>query len=211
MSPSVARGVLNVQILEITDCRSIEEAITEDEQQEEEIMTNEPLFPLLEELKLQRLPKLRHFFLAKSALEFPFLRVVCIHDCPEMKTFVQQGSVSTPSLKSVNNDDEVKVVDLNKVMFNSKIKYCQSMEEVITEEEQQGEEMTDEFLFPLLEDLELKGLPNLGHFFLTKRALEFPFLRVLRIHDCPEMKTFFQQGSVSTPCLKRVNSDNEVK
>ncbi|KAH0683032.1 hypothetical protein KY290_021615 [Solanum tuberosum] len=274
MSPSVARGVLNLRILEINDCQSMEEAITEEEQEEEEIMTNEPLFPLLEELKLQRLPKLRHFFLAKRALEFPFLRVVCIHDCPEMKTFVQQGSVSTPSLESVNNDDEVKVVDLNKVMFNSKvscpsleeleldraesisalcshklptaylsklaklyvsncaklrnlmspsvargalnlrileIKDCQSMEEVITEEEQQGEEMTNEFLFPLLEDLELKGLPKLGNFFLTKHALEFPFLRVVRIHDCPEMMTFVQQGSLSTPCLKRVNNDNEVK
>uniref|UniRef100_K4BSX7 Disease resistance protein At4g27190-like leucine-rich repeats domain-containing protein n=1 Tax=Solanum lycopersicum TaxID=4081 RepID=K4BSX7_SOLLC len=85
------------------------------------------------------------------------------------------------------------------------------MEEVITEEEQQGEDMTNEFFFPLLEDLELKGLPKLRHFFLTKRGLEFPFLRVVRIHDCPEMKTFVQHGSVSTPCLKRANNDNEVK
>ncbi|XP_015165542.1 probable disease resistance protein At1g12280 isoform X5 [Solanum tuberosum] len=267
MSPSVARGVFNLRILKIDGCQSMEEVITEEEQQGEEIMTNEPLFPLLQELRLQSLPWLGHFFVTKHALEFPFLREVTIHDCREMETFVQQGFVS---LERVNNDDEVN----NKVMFNSKvscpsleeleldraesisalcshklptaylsklaklyvsncaklrnlmspsvargalnlrileIKDCQSMEEVITEEEQQGEEMTNEFLFPLLEDLELKGLPKLGNFFLTKHALEFPFLRVVRIHDCPEMMTFVQQGSLSTPCLKRVNNDNEVK
>ncbi|KAM3205794.1 hypothetical protein P3L10_029204 [Capsicum annuum] len=40
-----------------------------------------------------------------------------------MKTFVQQGSMSTPSLKRVNYDDEVPVVDLNEWIhqrFNSK-------------------------------------------------------------------------------------------
>ncbi|KAM3205744.1 hypothetical protein P3L10_029154 [Capsicum annuum] len=84
-------------------------------------MTNEPLFPRLEELKLKLLPKLRHFFLTKRTLEFPFLRKVNIYDCPEMKIFVQHGSVSTQSLESVN-DDRVKVDDLNKWIqerFNS--------------------------------------------------------------------------------------------
>jgi len=119
MSPTVARGALNLRRIQIDNCVSMEEVITEEEQQGEEIMT---LFPLLEKLELEELPKLRHFFLTKRVTEFPFLRKVRIGDCPEMKTFVQQGiSVSTPSLASVNNDDEVKVVDLNKAMFNSKV------------------------------------------------------------------------------------------
>ncbi|KAM3288844.1 hypothetical protein P3S67_022274 [Capsicum chacoense] len=160
MSPSVARGLLNLQTLRIQKGQSMEE--------------------------------------------------VRIYSCPGMKTFVQQGSMSTPSPKSMNND--VKVVDLNKAMLNSKvscpnlevlelfnansitalcshqlpiayfsklkeltvhncgklrklmspsvargllnlqrlsIKECQSMEEVIAEEEQQGEEiMTNERYFP---------------------------------------------------------------
>ncbi|KAH0689450.1 hypothetical protein KY289_016808 [Solanum tuberosum] len=96
----------------------MEEVITKEEQQGEGIMT---LFPLLEELYLLRLPKLGHFFLTEHALQFPFLRKVKIHDYPEMKMFVQQRiSMSTQSLESVNNDDEVKAVDLNKAMFNSK-------------------------------------------------------------------------------------------
>ncbi|KAM3339459.1 hypothetical protein P3S68_029328 [Capsicum galapagoense] len=121
MSASVARGLLNLRILIVGDCESMEEVITEEEQQGEEIMTNEPLFPRLEELQLKRLPKLRHFFLTNPALEFPFLRKVDIYDCLEMERFAQQGSESTRSLKSVNFG-RVKVDDLNKWIqetFNS--------------------------------------------------------------------------------------------
>ncbi|MCD7456292.1 hypothetical protein HAX54_031169 [Datura stramonium] len=62
MSPSVARGVLNLRILKIGASPSMEQVITEEEQQGEE-MTNEPLFSRLEELVLYEPPKLRHFFL----------------------------------------------------------------------------------------------------------------------------------------------------
>ncbi|KAH0761531.1 hypothetical protein KY290_017604 [Solanum tuberosum] len=99
----------------------MEEVITKEEQQGEGTMT---LFPLLEELSLNKLPKLGHFFLTDHALKFPFLIRVWIDDCPKMKTIVQQGiSVSTPSLEWLNYDCVVKVDDLNKwtqQRFNSK-------------------------------------------------------------------------------------------
>ncbi|WMV31118.1 hypothetical protein MTR67_024503 [Solanum verrucosum] len=54
-------------------------------------------------------------FLTAHALKFSVLKEVQIDDCLEMKAFVEQGiSVSTPSLESVNKDDEVKEDDLNK-------------------------------------------------------------------------------------------------
>uniref|UniRef100_M1AR44 Disease resistance protein RPS5 n=1 Tax=Solanum tuberosum TaxID=4113 RepID=M1AR44_SOLTU len=97
MSPSVAKGLLNLQALSIEDCESMEEVITKEEQQGEGIMT---LFPRLQELNLINLPKLGHFFLTEHALEFPLLRILSICGCPGMKTFVQLGiSVSTPILK----------------------------------------------------------------------------------------------------------------
>ncbi|KAM3288854.1 hypothetical protein P3S67_022284 [Capsicum chacoense] len=220
---------------------------------------------------LDELPKVGHLFLTKRSLEFPFLREVQIHDCAEMKMFIQQGSVSTPSLRSVNNDDEVKLVD---TMFNSKVSFpnlqdlsidvannitalcshqlpmgyfnkleklevrrCgelrnlmspsmargllnlrtlriqkgQSMEEVIKEEEQQGEEIIcNEPLFLRLEELVICNMLKLRHFFLIKHAHEFPFLREVRIYSCPGMKTFVQQGSMSTPSPKSVNNDVKV-
>ncbi|KAH0781031.1 hypothetical protein KY290_000629 [Solanum tuberosum] len=100
MFPSVARGLNNLRRLDLYGCLSMEEVITEEEQ---EIMTNEPLFHLLEQLVIHNLLKLRHFFLTKRALEFPFLSVVYISECPQMKTFVP-GSLSTPNLKQVNYD-----------------------------------------------------------------------------------------------------------
>ncbi|XP_049401879.1 probable disease resistance protein At4g27220 isoform X6 [Solanum stenotomum] len=271
MSPSVVRGAPNLQTLWIEDCQSMEEVITQEEEQGEGIMT---LFPQLEVLVLRCLPQLGHFFLTEHALEFPLLREVVIDDCPEMNTFVKQGIfMSIPSLESVNNDDEVKAVDLNKVMFNSKvscpnltklyirklerisalcshqlptayftklesltvsgceklrnlmspsvvrgalnlqslrIRNCQLMEEVITEEEEQGEGIMT--LFPRLEVLELRWLPQLEHFFLTEHALEFPLLKEVEIDDCPEMNTFVQQGIfMSIPSLESVNNDDEVK
>ncbi|KAH0729512.1 hypothetical protein KY289_000700 [Solanum tuberosum] len=121
MSPSVARGLNNLRRLDLYGCLSMEEVITEEEQ---EIMTNEPLFPLLEALVIRNLLKLRHFFLTKRALEFPFLSVVHISECPQMKTFVP-GSLSTPNLKEVSYAfaRSAKVNDLNgwiQQRFNSK-------------------------------------------------------------------------------------------
>ncbi|PHT71551.1 hypothetical protein T459_26655 [Capsicum annuum] len=276
MSTSLARGLLNLRILSIEECQSMEEVIAEQEQEGEEIMRNESLFPVLEELKLCNLPELGHFILTKHALEFPFLKEVDICECPKMKTFINQGTMSsTLSLESVNNDDELKVVDFNKEMFNSKvlcpnlevlyiweansitvlcshqlpapyfsklealevqncgelrnlmsplvargllslrklrIEEYQSMEEVITEDqEQQGEQIMIEPLFLVLEVVILDMLPKLRHFFLTKYTLEFPFLRALQIHVCPEMKKFVQQDLELTPSLEIVNDDDEVK
>ncbi|KAM3339471.1 hypothetical protein P3S68_029340 [Capsicum galapagoense] len=218
----------------------MEEVITEEEQQGEE-MSNAPLFPQLEELRLYNLPKLGHFFQTKRVLEFPFLKELKIRKCPEMKTFLQQGFVYCPSLEKlfINGANSITALcshqlptayfskleilevrsceKLRNLMTPSvargllnlrtlSIKNCQ-MEEVITEEEPQGEEiMTNEPLFPRLEEL-----IKLGHFILTKHALKFPFLRAVKIQDCPEMKTFIQQGSVSTPSLESVNNDDEVK
>ncbi|XP_004252495.2 disease resistance protein UNI-like [Solanum lycopersicum] len=263
MSPSVARGLLNLRSLRIKGCASMQEVITKEEHLGKEIMT---LFPLLEEVLLVNLPKLRHFFLTKSVTEFPFLREVTISKCPKMKTFVQK-EISVCLESTMNNDDEVKA------MFNSKVSFpnleelriwelesitalcsdqlssayfsklgrlrvwncgnlrnlmppsvargllnlrslgieeCASMEEVISKEEQQGEEIMT--LFPLLNELKLKELPKLVHFFLTEHPLKFPFLREVTIHECPEMNTFVQHGiSVSTPSLESVNDGYEVK
>ncbi|KAH0717063.1 hypothetical protein KY285_013094 [Solanum tuberosum] len=113
MSPSVARSVLNLQILSVEACQSMEEVIKEEELVEER--TIKPLFPRLEKLVLEELPKLGHFFLTKHALEFPFLGEVRINSCPEMKTF-SLGSVSTHSLDRLIVDYAEVKDDLNKAI-----------------------------------------------------------------------------------------------
>ncbi|TMW85510.1 hypothetical protein EJD97_023035 [Solanum chilense] len=248
MPASVAKGLLNLRELEIVNCKSMEEVITKGEG----IMT---LFPLLEQLKLKGLPSLGHFFVMEHTLQIPFLKKVMIFDCPEMKTFVQEGI--SMNLESVNNDDLKKAMFTSKVFFPSleelyingansisalwshelptpyfgklvylgvmscgtlrnlmsqsvargllnlrrlHIKHCYSMEEVITK----GKGIKT--LFPLLEELNLKGLPKLKNFFLTEHALQFPFLREVKISECYKMKTFVQQ---EIPVSRE--SDDEVK
>ena len=58
ISPSVTRVAWNLRIQLIENCMSMEKVITQEEQRGEDIMNNEPLFLLLEELQLERLPKL---------------------------------------------------------------------------------------------------------------------------------------------------------
>uniref|UniRef100_A0A3Q7JDM5 Disease resistance protein At4g27190-like leucine-rich repeats domain-containing protein n=1 Tax=Solanum lycopersicum TaxID=4081 RepID=A0A3Q7JDM5_SOLLC len=86
MSLSVARGILNLRLLQIVACISMEEVITEEEQQGEEIMINEPLFSPVGRVVPLRSAKAEAFL---YEYDFPFLRVVWILNCPEMKTFVQ--------------------------------------------------------------------------------------------------------------------------
>ncbi|KAK4713926.1 hypothetical protein R3W88_019833 [Solanum pinnatisectum] len=223
MPPSVARGLLNLRNIEIRDCLSMEEVITKEKQQGEGIMT---LFPLLEKLELYTVPKLGHFFLTECTLEIPFLKEVHISDCPEMKTFVQQGiSASTPSLESVNNNDEMKVVDLNKAMFSSKVS-CPNLEELYingaTSISALCSHQHPTAYFSKLERLEVNSCGKLRNLMSPSVARGALNLRILNIRDCqsmkelidycPAMETFVQQGiSVSTPSLESVNNDDEVK
>ncbi|OIT34596.1 putative disease resistance protein [Nicotiana attenuata] len=242
MSPSVARGLLNLRMLEIEACPSMEEVITQDEPGEE--MTKESLFPRLEKLQLDHVQKLRHFFLTEHALEFQLLREVKIYICPKMETFVLE-SVSCPFLEELevigadsitalwshrfptvdfSKLEKLKVFGCDKLrnlmppsvargVLNLRvleIEDCPSMEEVITKEEQ-GVEITNASIFPHLEKLEIIKLPKLGYFILTVHALLFPNLREVNIKRCLEMKTFVQQGSVSTPSLKMLTVGNTIK
>ncbi|XP_049399880.1 probable disease resistance protein At4g27220 [Solanum stenotomum] len=164
MSPSVASGARNLRIIEIGRCPSMEEVITEEKQQGQE---TKPLFPLLEKLKLYSLPKLRHFFLTRCALEFPCLIEVRIDECPKMNTFIQQGiSVSTPSLKSVNFDyKEVKVDDLNKLTqqrFTSKEQ--EASQDTTDGEELNSRELKEGEVMAALKDdgVTMTGICSLG-------------------------------------------------
>ncbi|KAJ8570736.1 hypothetical protein K7X08_037708 [Anisodus acutangulus] len=88
-------------------------------------MTNEPLFPQLENLELGKIPNLRHFFLTKHLLEFPFLRKVEIYRFPKMKMFVLGSEYAGSGISICRKDNQKAEVkdDPNKAIqkiFNSK-------------------------------------------------------------------------------------------
>ncbi|KAH0698849.1 hypothetical protein KY284_013064 [Solanum tuberosum] len=119
-----------------------------------------------------------------EGIDFPQLQILRFWELPEFQNFWP-----------IDNNS---IADSNP-LFDEKVS-CpnQSMEEVIKEEEL-VEERTIKPLFPQLEKLVLEELPKLGHFFLTKHALEFPFLGEVKINSCPEMKTF-SLGSEQEAC-----------
>uniref|UniRef100_A0A0V0I4B6 Putative ovule protein n=1 Tax=Solanum chacoense TaxID=4108 RepID=A0A0V0I4B6_SOLCH len=189
MSPSVARGLLNLQVLSTEHCQSMEEVITKEEQQGEGIMT---LFPRLEKLWLEGLPYLGHFFLTNGALEFPFLKEMIINECHEKKTFVQQGVyVGTTSLKSLNSDDEVKVVDLNKAMFNSKI-FCPNLEKLYIDTADSISALCSHQLptdyFSKLETLRVRSCGKLRNLMSLSVATGALNLQILKIFSCETME-----------------------
>ncbi|PHU05414.1 hypothetical protein BC332_26236 [Capsicum chinense] len=173
MSPSMARDVLSPQKLRIEKFQSMEEVIMEEEQQGEEIMTNKPLFSgvcqYTEFQKCEQCDELKVIYmLFNSKVSYPNLEVLSIWEAHNITALC---SHQLPSAY------------FNKLETLEILEY-QSMEEVIAEEEQEGEEM------------------------MTNEPF---FSREVRIHNYPKMKTFVQQGSVSTPNLKSVNSGDEVK
>ncbi|PHT37179.1 hypothetical protein CQW23_24879 [Capsicum baccatum] len=224
MPPSVARGLLNLRTLLIDDCQSMEEVITEEEQRGGEIVCNEPLFPLLEKLELDNLRKLGHFILMKGALEFPFLIEVMILECPEMDTFIQQGTVSTLNLESVNDDDELKVVDLNKAIFNSKIS-CPSLEKLSVNAANNITALCSHQLpiayFSKLKELTVNGCGKLRNLMSPSVARGLLNIRELRIKHCPVMEEMItekeQEGEeIMTnetvfPRLEKLNLSNLPK
>ncbi|MED6125908.1 hypothetical protein PIB30_073124 [Stylosanthes scabra] len=95
-SRSKMAGVL-MKNLEVSYCKNIEEIVSK-----EKINTSadQVMFPKLETLNLESLPKLRAFCVASYAFEFPSLRKVNIEDCMNMEVF-SGGSCRTTKLDYV--------------------------------------------------------------------------------------------------------------
>ncbi|XP_050228112.1 disease resistance protein At4g27190-like [Mercurialis annua] len=94
-SSSMAKGLLQLQALEISYCSVLTEIIVEEDEEEEEV---EIVFPQLRSLFLSDLDKLTSFCNGTCSLEFPLLQDISIGGCTQMKTFTY-GSLITPKLK----------------------------------------------------------------------------------------------------------------
>lgn len=81
---SVAKSLVNLYVMDISDCRGITSIVSEEgeEKKQEEIIFNN-----LTILVLRDLPSLAHFYSGKCAPKFPCLKQLTIEGCPEMETF----------------------------------------------------------------------------------------------------------------------------
>ncbi|QHO25337.1 Rpp4 candidate [Arachis hypogaea] len=83
-------------------------------------------------------------------------------------------------------------------MKNMSIKNCESLKEIVSEEEVGESSKLDEekIIFKKLKTLSLRSLPNLERFYNGNIALKFPSLIKLLVIDCSKMESFCA-GTVS--------------
>ncbi|TXG71321.1 hypothetical protein EZV62_006256 [Acer yangbiense] len=96
MAPSVAKSLVQLTRMDITDCEMIEEIIT----RKEDEAVNQIIFSRLEYLGLNCLPNLTIFYSGSWTIEFPSLQKVVVNQCPNMKLF-SRGVLSTPRLHTL--------------------------------------------------------------------------------------------------------------
>ncbi|KAH6755100.1 hypothetical protein C2S53_018036 [Perilla frutescens var. hirtella] len=119
-SSSIVGNLVNLKKLEIWICDEMMQVIEDDE--EEKAVSGDGqrttlLFPKLQDLGLYWLSKLVSFWEWKCDVELPSLRILCIHDCPNMIYFTL-GSITTPNLKTAKINERYFGVanDLNVVL-----------------------------------------------------------------------------------------------
>lgn len=97
----VAKGLVQLQELDIKSCNMLEEIIVAEEDEKEDQSNKEKIvLPQLRSLRLRNLPNLKSFYNGIYALEFPLLEILNFWVCNGMKTF-SYGSLSMPKLKEV--------------------------------------------------------------------------------------------------------------
>ena len=163
------------------------------------------LITRLRELRLDNVPKLRHLFgependhpvggalqpVKTLFVSFQNLTILEVSFCHRL-TYLLASSTAT----SLVQLKQMRVTD------------CNRMTEIITDY-REGEitegEHDREFVFPQLEILVLRHLPNLGSFFSGNNVMRFPKLKKLFVSQCPEMRTFSHGIIISSSMLNTI-------
>ncbi|XP_057999397.1 uncharacterized protein LOC131178448 [Hevea brasiliensis] len=74
-SPTICCGLEQLRVVEVTSCATVEEIITEGS-------IDEIIFPLLNSITLESLPRLINFKSGRGIVHFPSLKEITIADCP---------------------------------------------------------------------------------------------------------------------------------
>jgi hypothetical protein len=93
-------SLLQLQELQISDCKSMEVIVKQVEDSETR-PTTEVVFPCLKSITLFKLPNLKGFCLGKEAFEWPLLDTLEIKNCPKITVFTN-GQSTTPELKLID-------------------------------------------------------------------------------------------------------------
>ncbi|XP_051138551.1 probable disease resistance protein At4g27220 [Andrographis paniculata] len=181
-SLAMARGLSQLEMLEIRSCERMEEIfLNEDENHEQGKVT----FPKLKRLSLGDLPRLATFFKGIETVEFPRLTYVEIDNCPNLASFASDESfhlfcnpkVSFESLKElyIHSYDNVSNAWCRKIPIG---------------------------FFGELEKLVINNCNKLNSLFTSSIAENLVKLKELTIQNCVEMVTVLSDDENVHQCLR---------
>ncbi|XP_065853539.1 uncharacterized protein [Euphorbia lathyris] len=112
---AMAKNLVQLKNLEISDCYSIGEILSVAAEGLEEEMVNKVLLPKLYFLKLKCLPRLKRFCTG-NLIECPSLKVLWIENCPQLQTFI--SSYRSTDMEFDNGDGKV-----SSTLFDGKVSF----------------------------------------------------------------------------------------
>ncbi|KAL6146783.1 hypothetical protein ACLB2K_057460 [Fragaria x ananassa] len=200
LSPSIARGLVKLQTLQIEDCQKMEAIVAADEGEDTE---NESMLPRLDRLGLQNLTELcitscgslRYLLSPSIARGLVKLQRLGIKNCQKMEAIVaaDEGE-DTENESMLPRLDRLGLQNLTELYITScgslryllspsiarglvklqilQIEDCQKMEAIVAADE--GEETENESMLPRLYYLHLINLPNLGSFSQGRYTFDWP-------------------------------------
>ncbi|XWS73626.1 hypothetical protein CRYUN_Cryun02cG0144700 [Craigia yunnanensis] len=210
LSFSIAKGLLQLQEIEVVDCKNMVEIIAEgrgsDVGENEATTTIE--FGQLKLLSLQQLPKLISFnsssttvALFNHRVTFPNLQNLKLSSITTSQIW-QEQLLSVPTciqnLTSITVEGcgnlkfllSYSMVNSLEQLIHLEISECKLIEEIV--KEMTGEEGMEKILFPKLNSLKIKGLPKLTRF-CSGKTVQFSSLKQLHIEHCPKLGTFISK------------------
>ncbi|TXG70650.1 hypothetical protein EZV62_005585 [Acer yangbiense] len=195
-SYSVIQSLVELQKLEIHNCKSIEEIINTEELRGEETISM-MVFPKLINLQLKGLPKLTRFGYSGNSVEIPSLTQLFIKDCPNLKTFFSTSTsedthplfgekVVLPTLKSLN----VSSIGIQTIWHNQFEAICSC--------------------FQNLTKLTVDGCDTLKYVFSSSMVESLIQLEVLEISNCKFMERVIITEGAERTCITQFSKLHEL-
>ncbi|CAJ2673478.1 unnamed protein product [Trifolium pratense] len=160
----------------------------------------------IKRLTLSALPNLEHICEEGSQIDpvLEFLQILYVKECSSLINLLPYSAtfshleymeiISCNGLKKLLTSPTTQSLDK---LSTLKVKECNSLEEIITGEE------NIHITFISLQILMLESLPSLKQFCSSKCFFKFPLLEVVIVKECPCMEVF-SEGYISTPNLRKV-------
>ncbi|XP_034707550.1 probable disease resistance protein At4g27220 isoform X2 [Vitis riparia] len=205
VSPSMAKRLVQLKELSITDCSMVKEIVGADVTE----ATDDISFTNLEKLQLGNLVVLESFSSASNTFKFPSLEKVEIEQLPRLTHLYR----IIPGLGQ--NLQKLRILEVSgcgnleilltpamakalEQLENLTVTDCETLKKIV---ENGGEATDDEIVNTKLQKLELYNLPILKSFCSASCTFKFPSLTQIWITDCPQME-YFCMGHSMTPRLE---------